>query len=122
MFQRLGRFTAEHPWRVCALWVIAGVALDLVAPLWDKRMHDDDIRFVTDRFTIARAYQILEKAFPDDVFASRVVFALEREDQPLSEADFRLVDLLVKDLERLRQDAPELKLGKINSYHDDIIG
>ncbi|MBI3411656.1 MAG: MMPL family transporter [Planctomycetes bacterium] len=122
MFQRLGRFTAEHPWRVCALWVVVGALLALVAPHWDTRTQDDDIRFVPDRFTSVRAYQILEKAFPQDVFASRAVFALEREDRSLSDDDFRLVELLVQDLEKLRQDAPELKLGKINSYQDDVIG
>src|SRR4029077_15571814 len=59
---------------------------------------------------------------PDDVFASRLVFALEREDAPLSTADLALVKLLVGDLEQLRKDAPELQIGKPSCCHDSVIG
>src|SRR2546428_4614314 len=113
MFRRLGRFTAAYPWTICAVWLALGAGLALIAPHWDTRTQDDDMRFVPDRFTSVRAYQILEKAFPKDVSACRLIFALEREDAALSDADFALVDGLVNDLEKLRSEAPELKLGKI---------
>jgi uncharacterized membrane protein YdfJ with MMPL/SSD domain len=80
MFYRLGHFAAYQSWIVCAAWLVLGVALTVVAPAWDAKAQDDDVRFVPERFTSVRAYQLLEKAFPDDVFACRVVFALERED------------------------------------------
>ena len=54
-----------------------------------------------DRFTSVRAYELLKQAFPKDVEASRVVFALEREDGPLTDADFEVALELVKDLEQL---------------------
>src|SRR5438067_2425925 len=63
MFQRLGRFAASHPWGVCLGWLAAGAVLALLAPRWDTRTEDDDVRFVPDRFTSVRAYHLMEKAF-----------------------------------------------------------
>jgi len=122
MFQHLGRIAAKYPWTICACWLIAGVSLALTAPHWDTRCQDDDICFLPERFTSLRAFHLLEQAFPQDVYASRVVFALERDEAALSETDFQLVDQIVADLETLRQDAPELKIGKVESYLDDIVG
>lgn len=122
MFQRLGRFAATRAWWVCLAWLGAGLLLTLLAPHWDARSQDDDVRFVPERFTSVRAYQLLEKAFPQDICASRLVFTVERTDTPLNDADFRFVDRLVADLEKLRSDAPELKIGKVDSYRDGILG
>ena len=83
--------------------------LAAIAPRRDTQTQDDDIRFVPERFTSVRAYHLLEQAFPQDVFASHLVFAVEREEAPLTEADLALVDALVKDLDKLRQDDPELE-------------
>jgi RND superfamily putative drug exporter len=122
MFHRLGRLAAAYPWAVCLFWLVLGGGLAVVAPAWDASTEDDDVRFVPDRFTSVRAYQILQQAFPQEVFASRVVIAIERTNGSLSDADFQLVQEMVKDLEVLRQDSPELKLGKIDSFQDGIIG
>src|SRR3954452_7719674 len=122
MFHRLGRFSATHSWAICLTWLALGAGLTLLAPHWDTRAQDDDSRFVPDRFTSVRAYQLLREAFPQDVFASRIVFALERTDGPLTDADFAAVDGLVQDLEKLRTDAPELQFGKIDSYRDGFLG
>jgi RND superfamily putative drug exporter len=96
--------------------------LTLFAPDWDSRTQDDDVRFLPERCPSVRGYQLMEKAFPDDVFASRLVFAIEREDAPLSEVDFALVKLFVEELEKLRKEAPELKIGKICSCLDGVVG
>jgi RND superfamily putative drug exporter len=122
MFQRLGHFTVRYPWLICALWLTAGVGLALIAPAWDTRTQDDDVRFVPDRFTSVRAHQLLEQAFPDEVSASNLILAIEREDASLTPADFELVQRIIGALEKLRQEAPELKLGKIDSYQDPLIG
>src|SRR4051794_14506465 len=98
MIQRLARFTSAHPWLICAAWLLLGGALALLAPSWDNRATDDDIRFLPERTASRRGYQLLEQAFPQDVFASRLVFAVERPDKPLTEADFALVGQLIKDL------------------------
>lgn len=122
MFGKLGRLIISRPWTVCASWVFIGLCLTILAPAWDANSIDDDVRFVPDRFTSVRAHQILEQAFPKDVSASRVIIALERDNQPLSDADFVLVDHLVKELEALCKDSPELKLGQIDSYEDGLLG
>jgi RND superfamily putative drug exporter len=126
MFHRLGLFSASYPWVVCLAWLVAGIAITVAAPAWDDRAEDDDICFIPERFTSVRAYHLLQKAFPQDVFASRVVFVLEREDGPLTEADFQTADDLVKDLEAVREqarvDAPDLRFGKIECYQDGIVG
>ncbi len=122
MFKHLGRFTANRPWLVCSVWLVFGILAAVIAPKWDTRAQDDDIRFVPDRFSSVRAYQLLEKAFPKDVHASNLIFAIEREQGTLRPADFALVDKVRQDLEQLRQDEPELKIGKIETYASKIIG
>jgi RND superfamily putative drug exporter len=122
MFHRLGHLSASYPWAVCLAWLVIGVAIAISAPHFDARAEDDDICFIPDRFTSVRAYKLLQQAFPHDVYASRVVFVLERQDASLGNADFQLADDLALDLEVLRQEAPELKLGKIDSHQDGLVG
>src|SRR4051812_26415921 len=94
MFQPLARFTSAHPWLICVAWLLLGGALTGIAPNWENKAQDDDIRFLPERTASRRGYQLLEQAFPQDVFASRLVFAVERQGQPLTEADFQLVGQL----------------------------
>jgi RND superfamily putative drug exporter len=122
MFHRVGRWATSYPWLVCAAWLLAGGLLTFLAPAWDSRTQDDDIHFLPGRCPSVRGYHLLEKAFPQDVFASRLIFALEREDRPLTDADFALADQLVAALDKLRQQAPELKISAISSYQDGLIG
>jgi len=122
MFYRLGSFSARKSWLVCVGWLLAGLALTAIAPAWDTQAEDDDVRFVPERFTSVRAYQLLEKAFPEDVFASRVVFAFEREEGTLTSDDFKLIDLLIQDIDQFRIDAPDLKIGKIDAYNSGLLG
>jgi RND superfamily putative drug exporter len=122
MFKFLGRFAASHPWLILALWGLAGLAVTLFAPRWEERAADDDIRFLPDRCASVRGYQLLQEAFPDDVFASRIVFAVERKDAPLSDADLALVDRMTADLERLRKEEPNLKIHRVYSHRDPCIG
>ena len=115
MFQRLGKLAAANSWIVCVVWLALGAGLTLFVPHWDTYTQDDDIRFLPNRFTSARAYELMEKAFPQEVEASRLIFALEREDAPLTDKDLLLVDRIVTDLE-------ELKLGKVTSCKDGLLG
>jgi RND superfamily putative drug exporter len=122
MFERLGRLTTTHPWAVCLAWLVAGFLLQLAAPNWDSKAQDDDIHFLPARCASVRGYQMLEKAFPQDVFACRAIFAVERDTGPLGPDDYALVDQFVSELTRLRQEAPELQIGNIASYRDGLIG
>src|SRR5262249_40416807 len=100
MFRHIGGFAARRPLMVCAAWVLLGITLALVAPSWDKRAQDDDIRFLPDRCPSVRGYKLLEQAFPKDVFASRVIFAVERPGAKLTDADLHLVDDIVAGLKK----------------------
>lgn len=82
MFNHLGRWTAAHPWAVVAAWLLVGLALTLFAPTWDSRTQDDDIRFLPERCPSVRGYQLLQQAFPNDVFASNLIFAVEHPTAP----------------------------------------
>jgi RND superfamily putative drug exporter len=121
MFQALGRFAARHPWGICAAWLLAGVVIALVAPSWDNRAQDDDIRFLPERCQGVRGYRMLEQAFPQDVFASRLIFAVERP-SGLQPADFALIDQCVADLNRLRTGEPTLQISRVHSHRDAFIG
>src|SRR5439155_15030950 len=122
MFKLVGRLATAHPWMICAAWLLAGGAISALAPAWDSKAQDDDIRFLPDRCPSVRGYHLLEKAFPKDISQSRVIFAVERGDGPLTDADFKLVDGFVNDLNQLRQNAPELQIGQVNSYRDGFVG
>ncbi len=122
MFYQLGRFAAKYSWLICIAWIALGAGLSFIAPRWDTQTQDDDVRFVPDRFTSVRAYHLLKQAFPKDVFACRAVFAIEREDEVLSQQDFQLVDTLIADLNQLRENEPALKIGKVESYQSGLIG
>src|SRR5262249_44742289 len=109
-------------WLVCAVWLVLGTALALLAPSWDARAQDDDIRFLPARCPSVRGYALLEKAFPQDVFASRLILAVERREAKLTEADLALVDGLAAELGKLRQEEPALQIKKIVSHRDPFVG
>jgi putative drug exporter of the RND superfamily len=122
MFKLVGRLATAHPWMICAAWLLAGGALSALAPAWDSKAQDDDIRFLPDRCPSVRGYHLLEKAFPKDISQSRAIFAVERSDAALTDADFKLVDDFVGDLNQLRKNEPELQIGQVNSYRDGFVG
>jgi RND superfamily putative drug exporter len=122
MFKLVGRLATTHPWIVCAAWLLAGVAVSALAPAWDSKAQDDDIRFLPERCPSVRGYHLLEKSFPKDISQSRAIFAVERDGGPLTDSDFKLVDGIVNDLNELRAKEPELQIGQINSYRDGFVG
>src|SRR5262249_26711269 len=89
---------------------------------WHTKAHDDDIRFLPERCPSVRGYQLLEKAFPQEVFASKGVFVVEREKKPLLPKDYALVDCMAAELEALRREQPGLKIGNISTSRDLAIG
>jgi RND superfamily putative drug exporter len=122
MFRHLGRLAVNHSGKVCAAWLIGGLLLTWAAPAWDSRAQDDDINFLPPRCASVRGYHLLAQAFPHDVFASRLLFAIEHPDRALSPADFALVDRLTADLVELRSREPGLQIGGIVSHRDGVIG
>src|SRR5262245_18280396 len=117
MFDLLGRCAATHPWKVCAAWLVLAVA-----PSWRSQAQDDDIRILPPETPSVRGFRLLEQAFPQDVFARRTIFAVERPDEPLTEGDFELVDAIVTALDQLRREEPALQIGSVVSYRDSALG
>src|SRR5262245_25198730 len=122
MFKHLGRFAATRPWIVCAAWLLAGVGIACLAPGRDARVQDDDIRFLPERCDSVRGYHLLERAFPQDVFASRAILAFERPDAPLGEEDVTVAAGIAGDITRLAAEDPSLQIGRVCSPHDPFIG
>jgi RND superfamily putative drug exporter len=121
MFKLLGRFAAAHPYLICAAWLAVGAVVTACAPDWDQNSQDDDIRFLPERCASVRGYRLLEEAFPQDVFASRIIFAVERA-EGLSAGDLGLVEEMVADLNRLREQEPPLQIIRVVSHLDPFIG
>jgi len=122
MFKPLGRFSTQYPWLICAAWLLLGTAVAFVAPAAGHGVQDDDIRFLPARCPSVRGYQLLEQAFPQDVFASRALFAVERADAPLTDADLTLVDQMADDLDRLKRDEPALQISRVVTPREPFIG
>lgn len=122
MFDTLGRLAALHPWKVLVAWLVVAVVLTRLAPDWQSQTQDDDIRFLPEEYSVVRGFQLMEKAFPRDVSASRAILALRHDERPLSRADFQLVDRLVTRLEELREAETKLQIGGIFSYRDGPVG
>src|SRR5581483_7140211 len=122
MYDLLGRWAVNHPWKVCAAWVALAVALTAAAPNWRNQSQDDDIRFLPAACPSVRGFQLLEEAFPQDVFASRSVVTVERPDAPLTPADFALVDRMAAAVDELRRAEPGLKIGGVVSHRDGLVG
>jgi RND superfamily putative drug exporter len=122
MFDLLGRCAANHPWKVCAAWLALAAALTAVAPSWQARSHDDDIRSLPPDTPCVRGHRLLEQAFPQDVFASRAIFAIERPDEPLTDSDFAVVDDVAAALEQLREEEPALQIGAVVTYRNPALG
>jgi RND superfamily putative drug exporter len=125
MYDLLGcgtRGAVNHPWKVCAAWIALAVALTAAAPNWRNQSQDDDIRFLPASCPSVRGFQLLEQAFPQDVFASRAVVTVERPDAPLTPDDYTLVDRMAAAVDDLRRAEPELKIGGVVSHRDGLVG
>lgn len=122
MFSFLGRLAVDHPVKICAGWLGIAVVVTLIAPDWRKNSQDDDVRYLPPGYASVRGYQLLERAFPQDVFASRVIFAVERADWPLTTDDLALVDQMTDELTRLQRERPELQITGVVSHREPLMG
>ncbi len=67
------------PGTVLCRWIGLGVVLTRAFTRGGKdQSQDDDIRFLPANTPSVRAYELLEKAFPNDLSASKAIFAVER--------------------------------------------
>jgi len=88
MYRWLGQLAANHPWKICFAWLLFGATAAFLAPSWEKNSQDDDIRFLPARCDSVRGYKLLEEAFPNDIFASKVIFLVEQKTGTFSPHDY----------------------------------
>jgi RND superfamily putative drug exporter len=122
MFRWLGRLTTRHPWLTCLAWLTLAALVTTVAPNWRQHTFDDDIRFLPPHYAVSRGFDLLQKAFPQDVFACRVLLAFERANTPLTLHDFALVDEISDSLRELARNNPDLRITSLVSYREPMIG
>lgn len=122
MFERLGRSVAAHPWLVCAAWLACAGILTAVAPSWSSSSQDDDIQSLPASCASIRGHRALERAFPNDAFASRAIVVLERADGPLTTGDLAVADRISQVIDELRQAEPNLKITGVAAHRTPIIG
>ncbi len=76
MFLRLGKFIAQRPLIVIAIWVAIVVGLRIVAPPWDQVTHDGDSGQLPPSMTSVQAARRLTEAFPEEKAQSECVVVI----------------------------------------------
>ncbi|HEV3142637.1 MAG TPA: MMPL family transporter, partial [Gemmataceae bacterium] len=122
MFKHFSRRIVDHPWLVCGAWLAVIATVTWLAPGWQSNSQDDDIRFLPAKSASVRALHILEQAFPQDVYASRLLLAVERTDAPLTLDDFRVVDRATAEIQALMKEEPGLPITSVTSWREPLIG
>ncbi|MEV5506288.1 MMPL family transporter [Streptomyces orinoci] len=73
MFRRIGRFAVHRPWLTIAAWIIAAVALGMLAP--GLKATNDETEFLPSHYESVQASKLQDKAFPHtDQAAATIVF------------------------------------------------
>jgi RND superfamily putative drug exporter len=122
MFKHFSQWIVHHPWLVCGAWLAILIAVTVVSPGWQSNGQDDDIRFLPTNSASVRALHILEQAFPQDVYASRLLLAVERPEESLGPDDFALVDRATAEIQALAAENPSLPISGVTSHREPLIG
>ncbi|MGK5637399.1 MMPL family transporter [Streptomyces sp. URMC 126] len=64
MFRRVGRFAVHRPWVTILAWIVAAVALGILAP--GLKSTTDQAEFLPSHYESVKAGKVQEKAFPQD--------------------------------------------------------
>ena len=122
MFRILAHLVCRWPWAILGIWAVTAIWVGTVAPVWESAVQDEDVRFLPPDSLSVQGLQLMEQAFPREVFGSRLVLVVHRPDRPLSDDDYALVDKLAMALERLRQARPELAISACTTYRHPLVG
>lgn len=120
-FSRWGSFVQAHAFAVIVAWLGAALVLHAISPSWDQCSQDDDIRFLPARCLSVHGYEVLGRAFPKEVFGSKLILAAERKPK-LLDADLARLDAAVATIESIRLTQPELGIRSVTSFRDPIMG
>jgi putative drug exporter of the RND superfamily len=122
MFSLLARLVQRHSWLVVLAWAVVASLLFRYAPAWDQVTKDDDVRFFPRNYPSVIGQDLLERGFPQDAASSQFVVIYERSSEPLTAADFALVEKRAADFHKFSQANPELGVKKIDTHRSPVIG
>jgi RND superfamily putative drug exporter len=107
---------------VVLAWAVVAFLLFRYAPPWDQVTKDDDVRFFPRDYPSVIGQDLLERGFPRDAASSQFVVIYERSSEPLTAADFALVEERAADFHKFSQANPELGVKKLDTHRSPVIG
>ena len=122
MFSLLASLVQRHSWFVVLAWATVAFLLFRYAPPWDQVTKDDDVRFFPHDYPSVIGQDLLERGFPRDAASSQFVVIYERSSEPLTAADFALVEERAADFHKFSQANPELGVKKLDTHRSPVIG
>ena len=84
MYRFLGEFSSRYRWQIIAGWLLATLALRLLAPDWSAVALDGDFDQLPPTTPTARAVRLNAAAFPHDATKSQLVLVFAREGEELT--------------------------------------
>lgn len=109
MFSKIGSVVVRHPWYTIAAWVVAAVLLIAFAPKFEASSEQTD--FLPDSYESVKAFDLAEKAFPNDKGQTSVIVATRTDGGKLSDTD----EQRVKDLASALQNKKFEGVSKIEA-------
>ena len=122
MFEAIASLATRRGWIIVAGWAALVALLYATAPPWESVTRDDDVRFFPEGFPSVVGQELLERGFPDDSASSQAVVIAERRAGPLIDADFQYVDQIVRTLDRLRDERPDLGIKQVVGHRTPVLG
>jgi putative drug exporter of the RND superfamily len=122
MFSLLARLVQRHSWLVVLAWAVVAFLLFRYAPPWDQVTKDDDVRFFPRDYPSVIGQDLLERGFPEDAASSQFVVIYERSSEPLTAADFALVEERAADFNEFSRANLELGVKKLYTHRSPVIG
>ncbi|GAA0332973.1 MMPL family transporter [Streptomyces blastmyceticus] len=97
MFRRIGRFAVHRPWLTIAGWIIAAVALAMLAP--GLKSTTDETEFLPSHYESVQAGKLQEKAFPQTEQPSAIAVFQRSDGGKLTPQDREAVARITKGLD-----------------------
>ncbi|MCA6093444.1 MMPL family transporter [Streptomyces sp. SCA3-4] len=97
MFRRVGRFAVHRPWLTIAGWIIAAVALAMLAP--GLKSTTDETEFLPSHYESVRVGKLQENAFPKTEQPAAIAVFQRKDGGKLTEADRRDVAKVTEGLD-----------------------
>jgi RND superfamily putative drug exporter len=99
MFDRLGRFVVQNPWKIIVGWVLAAVAIFVFAPSLTEVTNTDQANFLPSSYESAKAQALAATSFAETSDSSATIVVRRTDGQPLSDADQQAVGTLAQKLQ-----------------------